>query len=222
VISVGGRLGALEPSAGESAESYRARVEPLTHDAGAFEAARLSFESFLGRLESALRAAIPDATVVINKAESRLVKAPERAVSAPEQTPREPTHRGYDPFPMYYPSPMGVMLDAMIFSSFMHMMMPPSVMVVSPMGMPIAPLEQIQGNPELASDLSVAEHDRAAALNDDLPDPEASGDSGESLADGDGDGGGGDDHDSGWFDDSSNGGGWDDGGGGFDGGGGLD
>ena len=58
-VSVGGRISDLEPRTGETAEAYRARVEPLAKDAGLLETARMQFQSFVGRLEAALHAALP-------------------------------------------------------------------------------------------------------------------------------------------------------------------
>jgi len=222
VVSLGGRLRALEPLRGETADAYRARVEPLTGDAGLFEAARLSFDSFVARFEAALRATMPEATVEVAKAaESRLVKAPERALSAPERAPREPMHRGYDPFALYYPSPMGLMLDAMMFTSFMHMMVPPQILLVSPLGVPIAPMSEVRAQPELASDEAVRDRDRSegadadgggdTVASDDRPDDGPGADGGDGGDDG------------GWFDGGgSDGGGWGDGGGGDGGGWGDD
>ena len=63
--------------------SYKQRVEPLTKDPTAFEAARLQFESFVARLEDALAAAMPEARVEQMRAEARLVKP----------TPRVPAER---------------------------------------------------------------------------------------------------------------------------------
>jgi hypothetical protein len=162
VVSLGGRIRALEPQKGETAEAYRARVEPLTKDAALFETAKLSFESFAARLRDALRAVMPDATVEDSEPQAKLVKAPDQAVTAQERVAQQPLHPGYDPFAIYYPSPMGVMLDAMLFASFMHMMMPPPIMVVSPLGMPIGNVSQIQQQPELASDHHVTEVDHHA------------------------------------------------------------
>ena len=127
VVPVGGRLRELEPQKGESAEAYKTRVEPLTRDSARFETARMSFESFVARLRDALRAVLPEARIEDRAPEARLVKTPERGVTPPENVPRQPTHPGYDPFAVYYPSPMGMMLDAMLFTSFMHMMMPPPI-----------------------------------------------------------------------------------------------
>ena len=55
----------------------------------------------------------------------------------------------YDPYAVYYPvSPLGVMLDVMLISSFMHMMMPPPIMIVHPSGAPIGTADTIKDHPE--------------------------------------------------------------------------
>jgi hypothetical protein len=162
VVSVGGRIRALEPMRGETAEAYRARVEPLTKDAALFEAARHAFESFVTRLRQALSAAMPDADVAERRAEARLVKPGSRELTAPAPAPLAPMHPGYDPFLVYYPSPMGMMLDAMIFSSFVHMMMPPPLVVVSPLGMPLGSTANVgaTGDPDKAdADATAHGHD---------------------------------------------------------------
>jgi hypothetical protein len=196
VVSVGGRIRALEPTKGESAEAYRARVEPLTKDAALFETARLSFESFAARLRDALRAVLPEATIADREPEARLVKAPEQGVTAPEAANRQPTERGYDPMAIYYPSPMGAMLDAMLFVSFMHMLMPPPVMLVTPMGAPLGNMSEVKSNPELASDDRVADADHGGAHDD----GDSGGDQGTEVGHDweDGGGGGGDWDDGGW------------------------
>jgi hypothetical protein len=172
VISVGGRIRELEAARGETAEQYRARVDPLTKDATRFESARLAFESFVSRLCQALSAAMPDADVVEQRAEARLVKQGARDLTAQERTPLAPMHPAYDPFLVYYPpSPLGLMLDAMIFSSFVHMMMPPPLVVVSPMGVPIGSTTELDAvrDPDLA-DEHVSHHgadDDVGAHHDD-------------------------------------------------------
>src|SRR6185436_959862 len=95
VISIGGRIRKLEPERGETADAYRARVEPLTRDAALFETARLSFESFVTRLRDAVSAEMPDAKVEERKAEARVVKAPAAGAAPSERLPREPTHPAY-------------------------------------------------------------------------------------------------------------------------------
>lgn len=214
IVSMGGRLTAFEPRKGETAEEYRARVEPLTHDKTAFEVARHSFQSFVQRLEAALRAELPDADVEEKKAEARLVRAPGREVAAGQEAPasQHPLAAGYDPYLMYRPSPMGMMLDVMLFTSFMHMMMPPSVMLVSPHGAPLATVSEVQANPELASDDHIAQADHQMEGGADGVDGPGDDHAGGAW---DQDYSGHDDHGGGWGDSS---GGFDDGGG-FDGGG---
>jgi hypothetical protein len=199
VVSLGGRLRALEPKPGETPEAYRARVEPLTKDTVAFETARMQFESFVNRLEDALRAAIPEARVQQLRAEAKLVKATPRTPAERPDEVRDPVHPAYDPFMRYYPSPMGLMLDAMIISSFMHAFHPsPAIFVTNPMGANLGTTQEVAAQPErLESDPA----DHGASAGDD-----------QAWSDADGDGGGG--HDDG-------GGGFDDGGGGFDDGGGF-
>jgi hypothetical protein len=227
VISVGGRIRRLEPEKGESAEAYRARVEPLTRDAALFETARLAFETFVTRLRDAISAAMPDAKVEERKAEARVVKAaPDGRATPAERLPREPTHPAYDPFIAYYPSPMATVLDAMLFASFMNMLMPPPILLVSPFGTPLGQMSDVQAHPELAD---VSDFDRAG--DDDPHQGAAQGgaddqgnDDAHALAshqadvgtdqDSGGDGSGGDWSDGGW--DGGDGGGWDGGGGDFD------
>lgn len=131
-VSLGGRVKDLEPRRGESGEAYRARVEPLVADRGKLESARALFESFVARLESALRAAMPEAVVEQKRAEAVIVRPSGPAdKERPVQSPASP---GYDPYQTYYPSPMGMMLDMMMISAVMHMMMPPMFTVMSPSG----------------------------------------------------------------------------------------
>ena len=116
----------------------------------------------MARLKSAFAAVMPEATIAEREPEVRLVKAPERGVTAPENARQQalsPTHPAYDPFLVYYPSPMGVMLDAMLFTSFMSMMMPPPIMIVTPMGAPLGHVSDVQANPALASDAHVEAQD---------------------------------------------------------------
>src|SRR4029078_7083396 len=101
-VSVGGRIRDLEPRTGEDADAYRARVEPLAKDAGLLETARLQFQSFVGRLEAALHPARPEATCEERRADAVVVR-PTTQPTAPAQDPRSPV---YDPYAIYYPSPM--------------------------------------------------------------------------------------------------------------------
>jgi hypothetical protein len=181
VVSLGGRIRALEPRSGESAEDYRGRVEPMLANAALFETARHAFESFVARVETALRTELPGADVTQKRAEARLVKAPERAPAAPDRAPPSPMHPAYDPFLVYYSSPMYPLLDAMMFASFMHMMMPPHITVVSPSGAPLGDMSDIQADPHLADDGMAGDvgsdygHDDGDLGGDDFSDPTAGG-----------------------------------------------
>ena len=140
-VSVGGRIRELEPKTGESADAYRARVEPLAKDAGLLETARMQFQSFVSRLEAALHAALPEATVEEKRADAVVV----RPTTQPTEPTRDPRSPVYDPYAVYYPSPMSTVLDVMLITSFMHMMMPPPmIMVVHPSGAPIGGADTIK------------------------------------------------------------------------------
>src|SRR4029078_6488200 len=148
----------LEPRTGEDADAYRARVEPLAKDAGLLETARLQFQSFVRGLEARLPAALPDATVEEKRADAVVVR-PTTQPTAPAQDPRSPV---YDPYAIYYPSPMSTVLDIMLLSSFMNMMMPPpAIMVVHPSGVPIGGADTIASHPEAveASAVDPGAHD---------------------------------------------------------------
>src|SRR5262245_3153015 len=208
-VSLGGRIKDLEPRSGESAEAYRARVEPLAKDAGLLETARMQFQSFVGRLEAALHAALPEATVEEKRAEAVVVR-PTTQPTAPSQDPRSPV---YDPYAIYYPSPVGTLLDVMLISSFMSMMAPPPmIMVVHPSGVPIGGADTIASHPEAVEASAVDPGDTGGAHDADSGGGDyGDGDGGhDTLADNSdfGDGGG---------DFGDDGGGFD--GGGFDGGG---
>src|SRR4029079_17459488 len=144
-VSVGGRIRDLEPRAGEDADAYRARVEPLARDAGLLGTARLQCQSSVGRLEAALHAALPEATVEEKRADAVVVR-PTTQPTAPQEDPRSVV---YDPYAIYYPSPMSTVLDIMLISSFMHMMAPPpAIMVVHPSGAPIGGADTSASHPE--------------------------------------------------------------------------
>jgi hypothetical protein len=211
VVSIGGRLQALEPLAGESAEQYRARVEPLIKDTVAFEAARLQFQSFVTRLEEALAATLPSARVEEMRAEARLVKPPVRQPQRVQPAPvRDPAHPAYDPFLVYYPSPLGTMLDVMMISSFMNAMHPPHVFVTDFGGSSFGSVADVQAEPALLSEDFADRGGEHAGAEGGLDD--AAFDDGGQVDEAGGSGV--DDDGGGGFDDS--GGGFDDGGGGFD------
>jgi len=206
-VSVGGRIRDLEPRTGETADEYRARVEPLAKDAGLLETSRMQFQSFVGRLEAALRAALPEAMVEEKRADAVVVR-PTTQPTAPVEDPRSVV---YDPYALYYPSPMSTVLDVMLISSFMNMMMPPpAIMVVHPSGVPIGTADTIASHPEAVEASAIDPGDASAGQDSDYGGGDGSGDfSGEAdtVVDNNSD-----------FTDD--GGGFDGGGGGFDGGGG--
>lgn len=209
-VSIGGRIQALEPKRGESADDYRARVAPLTEDRAMLDSAKLQFESVVGRLESALAAAMPEATVSQKRADAVVVRPNERQNADASDRMRSPMSPAYDPYGYYYPSPMGMMLDVMMISSFMHMMHPPMIHVMHPSGAFIGSADEVAANHDLVAD-DVADPGDPSAVD---ADHDAGG------ADADADGGGGD-YDSGGDVDGGGDydGGGDFGGGDFDGGG---
>ena len=165
-VSVGGRIKDLEPRTGESADAYRARVEPLARDAGLLETARMQFQSFVGRLEAALRAALPEATIEEKRADAVVVR-PTTEPSAPAADPRSPV---YDPYALYYPSPVGALLDVMLISSFMSMMAPPPmIMVVHPSGVPIGGADMIASHPEAVEASAIDPGDAGGGHDGDHP-----------------------------------------------------
>jgi hypothetical protein len=179
IVSVGGRVKALEPRPSEDAESYRARVEPLTKDPTAFEAARLQFESFVSRLEDALRAAMPEARVEQVRAEARLVKPTARVPAERPEQQRDPIQRGYDPYLAYYPSPMGMMLDVMILSTLMHSFHPsPNIFVTNPAGAPLGTTQEVATDPQRLEADSASDADHG-----DTGEPGDQGDHGDADAD---------------------------------------
>jgi hypothetical protein len=151
IVTVSARIAALEPVAGESADAYRVRVEPLTSDKALFETARLQFDSFVHRLESTLKSYFPGDKVEAREVGAKLVKT---GAGGKQETAivNNPNHPAYDPYLSYYASPMGSMLDVMLISSFMHMAMPPMVMVTHPSGAAVGSMEDVAGNPDLVAD----------------------------------------------------------------------
>jgi hypothetical protein len=100
-VIVSGRIAAFTPLAGESAEAYRARVEPLVQDRVAIQIAQVSFESFVARIRDAIGRSIPDARAS--------VVAPEPTSTARSQSrdrTQRPEDAQYDPHEAHYPNPM--------------------------------------------------------------------------------------------------------------------
>ena len=161
-VVIGGRIQEFEPRAGEEAEAYRNRVEPLTRDAPRLEAHRRQFESFVSRVEEALRAALPEARVQVRSAEAQ-VKKPSRQ---PEQ-PAEPTSPNYDPYRHYYPSPFDSLLSMMMWTSLFSMMWRPDIAVVDNHGDHVGDAQSINQDADTAahdSDLGGGGHRHGCRL----------------------------------------------------------
>lgn len=150
-VSVGGRMQDLEPKRGESAEEYRQRVMPIASNGARLETARLQFESFMGRLENVLRKAMPEANVEHKRAEAQVLTPSAKQPQREQEKALPPSNPAYDPYSRYYPSPMGMMLDAMLISSFVHMLHMPAIHVVNPSGASIGSAADIAHDPGLAS-----------------------------------------------------------------------
>jgi hypothetical protein len=127
-VMVSGRISDLEPRPGESADAYRARIEPLTRDRTMLEVSRVHFESFVSRVRDAIQKAMPEARAEVVVAEAR-IQRPAADGRAPAEPP--PDARYYDPYDHYYPSPLGSMLGIMMWSSVFSMAMMPSMVVVN-------------------------------------------------------------------------------------------
>ena len=126
-VVVSGRVRDFEPRAGEDAESFRQRVMPLLKDAERLESYKRQFESFVARLGTALRGAMPEARVEVLEAEARVEKPARRP-----QAPAPPTSRRYDPYAYHYGSPLDTMASALLWSSLFSMGHHHDVITVDP------------------------------------------------------------------------------------------
>lgn len=117
-VVISGRIQAFEPRAGEDAEAYRARVEPLARDPRLVELAQLSFDSFVVRARDAIARAMPEAVTEVVASEARVVVPDQRRA---RQREARPTDQNYDPHDAYYPSPMLGMMSMAMLGSFMMM-----------------------------------------------------------------------------------------------------
>jgi hypothetical protein len=145
-VAVSARIKDFEPRSGESAEAYRARVEPLTTSPTIYEAHRRQFDNFVERVADALRKSLPEARVEVRSADAMIV----RPTTQPERRrePEPPTSPRYDPMDMYYPNPYGTMLSALMWTSIFSMAMPPSVMVVNSAGQPLGSPAEVGPDPD--------------------------------------------------------------------------
>ncbi|MGE0401657.1 MAG: hypothetical protein AB7T06_33455 [Kofleriaceae bacterium] len=119
-VIISGRMASLEPVKGETAEAYRARVEPILHDRVAFQAAQTSFDSFVARVRDATARALPSAQVTIPQVSIAL---PAPATTGQRTREPRPDDRDYDPHDAHYPNPMvGVLGLAMLGMAVMPAM----------------------------------------------------------------------------------------------------
>lgn len=132
-VVIGGRIKDFEPRPGETAEAYRARVEPLTKTPAIFEAHRAQFEAFVSRVADALRGTLADAEISVREAEAK-VEQPSQGQRPPAVAPTD--HR-YDPYDSYYPSPFSGLLSMMMFSSMLSWAFMPHYTVVNYAGFPL-------------------------------------------------------------------------------------
>jgi hypothetical protein len=113
-VVVSGRVIDLEARSGETAETYRKRVEPLLQDPKWMEAPRRQFEAFVQKLEVALKTSMPEARVELQRAEVRVEKPSDKPK---KELAQRPEHPGYDPYNSYYPHPMDGVLSALMWTS---------------------------------------------------------------------------------------------------------
>jgi hypothetical protein len=132
-VVIAGRIHDLEPRKGEDAAAYRARVEPLVGDRATIEVARVQFESFVTRVRDAIQRAMPEAQAEVVRAEAQ-VQRPGGKENAAAPAPTAPQ---YDPYDAYYPSPLGMMMNMMMWSAIFSMAMPPHVTVINQAGDPV-------------------------------------------------------------------------------------
>lgn len=114
-VIVSGRLAALQARQGETAEVYRARVEPLVNDQVGFQIAQVSFDDFVSRLRDAIARAMPDAHASVAMA----APAAQPADIAPRQRVQRSDDAAYDPHEAHYPNPMLGMVGLAMLGGFM-------------------------------------------------------------------------------------------------------
>jgi hypothetical protein len=130
-VVISGRIRDFEPRPGEDAETYRARVEPLTRNPGTVDIATRQFESFVHRVADAMRASMPEARVEIRKAEAQVERPSRRPRRGKAPAPTDPR---YDPYAAYYSHPFDSMLSIVMWSSLLSWGMGPHVVVVNQQG----------------------------------------------------------------------------------------
>ncbi len=126
-VVVAGRVRDFEPHPREDPDAYRERVAPLLRNADRLEIASRQFELFVVRLGNALKAAMPEAEVEILEAKALVEKPSQRPAKA-----APPTSGQYDPYPVYYSSPLDTVASVLIWSSLFSMAHRPDLIMVDP------------------------------------------------------------------------------------------
>ncbi|MBX3161886.1 MAG: hypothetical protein KF773_38350 [Deltaproteobacteria bacterium] len=127
-VVVSGRIDALTPRAGEDADAFRSRAEPIATNRQVLEMYELQFRNFVERLRDALAGAMPTARVEIAIAEPRVVRpGPEPREPAPRASPHA---RDYDPYDAYYPSPLAAFAPLFLWSTLFSVGLPHHMTVV--------------------------------------------------------------------------------------------
>ena len=139
-VIISGRIGALEPRTGETADAYRARIEPLTKDRTTLEVSTIQFEGFVARVRDAIQKAMPEARAEVLAAEARVEK-PAKDGRERDPATQRPDARYYDPYDHYYPSPMGSIMSMMMWSSIFSMAMMPNMVVVNHYNQPMGSVD---------------------------------------------------------------------------------
>jgi len=135
LVHIGGRVADLQPQPGETAEAFRARVEPLLATPALAETSRLQFESFAARVDEALRAALTGVRITSDEARS-LVQKPGAAARRGRGAgaPAGPGDAQYDPHERWHPSPMGDIATMLFWTSMMSWAWHPTYVVVDQSG----------------------------------------------------------------------------------------
>ncbi|MCE9574224.1 MAG: hypothetical protein K8W52_13840 [Deltaproteobacteria bacterium] len=140
-IIVSSRIAAFAPVAGESAEAYRARVEPLAKDTATVEVGRLAFDSFVTRVRDAVQRALPEARAEVVRSDLRVVKpGADGRVRDERAVPPDDPH--YDPHAAYYPNPMANALNMMMWGALAGAMFMPGMPSVTVVNETNAPTEE--------------------------------------------------------------------------------
>ena len=145
LVHVGGRVTDLEPRAGEDADAFRRRVEPLLATPALAETSRLQFETFAARVHEALGAALSGVRIVASDARSLVERPgkPTRRQGRGATPPAGPHDPRYDPHERWAPSPMGDIATMLFWSSMMSWAWHPTYVVVDSGGRELGSTDEL-------------------------------------------------------------------------------